>query len=117
LDRLGRIEFLDVTTEWDDIAARYPQLLQDACLVDMHAIDRNDGRVLTGFEAYRSLAWVLPLAWLTLPLLYVPGVAAIGRRVYRYVADHRSRDTCARPPRRTTGRGDAAIPPGQPPRK
>jgi hypothetical protein len=44
----------------------------------------------TGFDGYRSIAWVLPIAWLALPILYVPGVPAVGRRAYRFVAAHRS---------------------------
>jgi predicted DCC family thiol-disulfide oxidoreductase YuxK len=96
LDVLKRIEYLDVVNDWDTIGRRYPQLSREACLTDMHVID-DRGRVLIGFEGYRSLAWVIPLAWLTIPFLYVPGVPAIGRRVYRYVADHRSRNTCALP--------------------
>jgi len=32
-----------------------------------------------GFDAFRRLAWVLPAAWPTLPVLYVPGVRRLGR--------------------------------------
>lgn len=115
LDVLGRAEFLDVTREWDAIGAKYPQLPQEACLLDIHIADGR-GRLLTGFEGYRSLAWVLPFTWVVLPLLYVPGVPAIGQRVYRYIADHRSRSACALP-RNATGSEGAAIRPGRSPRK
>ena len=100
LDVRGRVEFLDVNSEWDAIAARYPLLTQDACLRDIHIVDRT-GRIRTGFAAYRSLAWVLPIAWAAVPFLYIPGVPSIGQRAYRYIADHRSRN-CAVPPRATT---------------
>ena len=97
LDILGRVEFLDATRQWDQIALRYPALSQDACLLDIHIVD-GGGQARTGFDAYRSLAWVLPIAWIAVPFLYIPGIPATGQRVYRYVADHRSRDGCEHPP-------------------
>lgn len=114
LDRLGRIEFLDVTSQWKAIAERYPHLSQDACLTDIHIAGR-DGGVRLGFEGYRSLAWVLPFLWPVLPLLYLPGVPAVGRRMYRYVADHRSSGGCAAQPADATGR--SPIQPAPPPRR
>lgn len=97
-DVLGRVEFLDVNSQWNTISARYPQLRQDACLVDIHIANRA-GRMRTGFAGYRSLASVLPVMWLAVPFLYLPGVPTIGQRMYRSIADHRSRDTCVLPPR------------------
>jgi predicted DCC family thiol-disulfide oxidoreductase YuxK len=50
-----------------------------------------DGRVLVGFDAFRramSRTAAAPAAW----VLYVPGLAWIGRRAYRFIADHRRRD-------------------------
>jgi predicted DCC family thiol-disulfide oxidoreductase YuxK len=115
LDVLGRVEFLDVNSQWTTIDSRYPELRQDACLVDIHIADRA-GRLRTGFAAYRSLAWVLPITWLAIPALYVPGVPAAGQRVYRFIADHRPRKTCALPPRDTTSRAPHA-PPALPPQR
>ena len=106
LDVLRRVELLDVARQWPEIVARYPQLSQDACLADIHVVERS-GRVLTGFAGYRSLAWALPAAWLVLPFLYLPFVPTLGQRVYRRVADHRTRDSCAPPEPDATDR--AAI--------
>lgn len=103
LDRRRQVEFLDVNGDWETIARRYPQLTREACLLDIHIVDR-DSRIRTGFAAYRSLAWVLPAAWFAIPFLYIPGVPIIGQRVYRYIADHRDRDTCALPPSGTPAR-------------
>jgi predicted DCC family thiol-disulfide oxidoreductase YuxK len=49
------------------------------------------GQQFAGFDAFRMLSWRLPALWLLAPLLYFPGVAWVGRRVYRWVASNRSR--------------------------
>jgi predicted DCC family thiol-disulfide oxidoreductase YuxK len=56
----------------------------------MHVVT-SDGRIDQGFDAYRSIAWVLPLAWPILPLLYIPPIRWLGWRIYRRVADNRRR--------------------------
>jgi predicted DCC family thiol-disulfide oxidoreductase YuxK len=56
-------------------------------LTDIHVFTPT--RTFKGFDAYRRLAWRVPLLWPILPLLYLPPVGLIGRRVYRRVADHR----------------------------
>lgn len=43
----------------------------------------------TGFDAFRVLARHLPALWVTVPFLYLPGVAPIGRRVYAHIASKR----------------------------
>lgn len=95
LDLLSRVAFVDVTQRWTSIAAQFPSLDRDRCLTDMHAVTR-DGATFAGFDAYRALARFLPLGWMALPFLYIPPVAGLGRRVYRWVADHRER-SCALP--------------------
>src|SRR4051794_3450832 len=98
LDLRRRVEFLDVHRDWPAIHDRYPHLSREACLTDMHAID-STGRMFAGFDAYRALARVLPLGWVALPFLYVPGVPSVGRRVYRAIADRRHSGSCAVSPR------------------
>ena len=48
-----------------------------------------------GFRAFRRMAWVLPLGWLVLPLLYLPPVPQVGERLYRWIARNRMRLGCA----------------------
>lgn len=93
LDFLGRVELLDAAADWPAIQKRFPSLTQQACLEEMHLILAG-GSAVTGFDAYRALAWVLPIGWLALPFLYLPGVRSIGRRVYARVAGSRSRGSC-----------------------
>jgi len=93
LDVLRRLRFADIDRDWAWLSREYPMLDHDACLADVHVI--TTGRaVLAGFDAYRSIGWVIPLGWLMLPFLYVPGVPQVGRRVYRYIAANRTTTTC-----------------------
>ncbi len=52
---------------------------------------RPDGTQFAGFDAFRQIAWQLPATVLIAPLLYIPGVPQVGRRVYTWVKDNRSR--------------------------
>ena len=89
----GRVRVLDAT-RWETVTAAHPDLSRDDCLADIHFVDAR-GRVFRGFEAYRKLAWRLPITVLIAPLLYLPGVPAVGERVYRHVADGRLTTSCS----------------------
>lgn len=93
LDVRQRLNYRDLTRDWEAIARAHPGLREEACLREMHVVDAA-GRITSGFDACRRLAWAVPAAWALLPLLYVPGVAPIGRRVYRRIAARRPR-VCA----------------------
>jgi len=54
-----------------------------------HAV-RPDGRQYAGFDAFRLVAWQLPLTAPLAPLLYVPGVPPLGRRAYHWIAENRA---------------------------
>jgi predicted DCC family thiol-disulfide oxidoreductase YuxK len=96
LDVLRRCELFDVVNDWDTIIARFGKLDRNAFLEDMHVITQ-DGRVYRGYDAYRSIAWAMPLAWPLLPILYLPPVRWIGWKIYRYVATHRHDSGCEVP--------------------
>lgn len=51
------------------------------------------GKTVHGFVAFRSLTWHLPLLWIAAPFLYLPGVAFIGDRIYKWKA--RTRKKCS----------------------
>jgi predicted DCC family thiol-disulfide oxidoreductase YuxK len=87
LDLFGRVEALDARS----VA---PELLPPGWarrdVLEERVLVTPAGRVRTGFDAYRWLAARLPaLAWST-PLWYLPGVAPLGRALYRRVARGRS---------------------------
>jgi predicted DCC family thiol-disulfide oxidoreductase YuxK len=97
LDLLGHVEYLDAVNNWPEILKRYSNLDRARCMEDMHAIS-STGKVRAGFEAYRGLAWVVPLGWVLLPVFYFPGASIIGPAIYRMVADSRQSGSCALPP-------------------
>lgn len=63
----------------------------DAFLEQMHVLPPGENHLLDGFEAVRWITWRLPAAfWLT-PFLYLPGVPALGQRLYLWIARNRFR--------------------------
>ena len=84
-DVFGRIAFVNALDAGDgarDLGVERAQLL-----VHMHAV--RGERAWQGFEAYRAMAARIPVLWPIWPLLWVWPVSALGRRVYRHVADTR----------------------------
>jgi predicted DCC family thiol-disulfide oxidoreductase YuxK len=93
VDVLGYVRIFDVRADWPQLEGF--GLDQSACLQIMHALKK--GRVFTGFYAYRLLAWHLPLCWPVLPLMYLPGVAFVGEKLYAYIAQRRYQSGCPLP--------------------
>ncbi len=58
-------------------------------LEEMHLLTPDRKTAHAGYAAFRWIAWRLPLTIPITPLLYVPGVAWLGNRLYRWVAKHR----------------------------
>jgi predicted DCC family thiol-disulfide oxidoreductase YuxK len=89
MDLGGRLEFRDIhdrpAMEADVPGVSYTQALREMIVVS------PAGRVTTGFDGFRALTRVLPAMWPLRPLMYLPGAAWIGRRVYRWVARRRFR--------------------------
>jgi predicted DCC family thiol-disulfide oxidoreductase YuxK len=84
-DPLDRVEVADARDE-----AHLERLGIDpvAALEQMHLVSPRGG-AHAGFDAYRRMTWLLPIAWATAPFLYVPGVRPIGRRAYGRIARSR----------------------------
>lgn len=89
IDNLHRLRLLDFRDRAVHKAVA-ADIAEDALDRALH-IRFPGGRTLTGFDAFRSLAWHLPVLWPAAPLLYIPGVASIGRRIYARIADRRKR--------------------------
>jgi predicted DCC family thiol-disulfide oxidoreductase YuxK len=96
LDVLHRVEFLDTVKQWPRIEEIFPLSDRERAHAEMH-LRTPRGQIKTGFYAYRALALALPLGWLALPFLYLPGVAWVGSHVYGAVAARRHRNVCALP--------------------
>ena len=52
-----------------------------------------DGKIFTGFCAFRALATHLPPLWPVAPLLYLPGMKFVGDRIYKRIAARRKQCT------------------------
>ena len=88
LDLLRRLVFVDIR---DSAAmARLPRVRMEDAERTMHTL-APDGSLALGFGALRRIAREGPLLWLALPLLYAPGVAPLGERVYGWIARNRFR--------------------------
>jgi predicted DCC family thiol-disulfide oxidoreductase YuxK len=90
LDWLGQLSYLDAR----DLAHLPPSdapLEPDRLLEEMHVLTADGRHLYHGFRALRWLAWRLPLLWALAPLMYIPGVPALGQRLYLWVARNRFR--------------------------
>jgi predicted DCC family thiol-disulfide oxidoreductase YuxK len=65
----------------------------DAALDELHVIDGD--RIFHGFDAVRRFARATPYLLPFAPLLYVPGVPPLGRRLYAAIAKRRYAISCA----------------------
>jgi len=86
LNSLQRIRFIDMHSA--AAKAEFPDLNLDRGASEMLLRDR-EGKWFGGFEAYRVMAKQMPVLWMLWPLLFVPPVPAIGRRVYARIAGRR----------------------------
>ena len=112
LDIFNRVRFVDVVGQRELVERQFPALRGASLMEEMHGV-RADGLVTAGFDTYRELARVLPLGWPAWPLMHLPPVAAIGRRVWRVIAAHRHRGVCALPSRPPRGLAGAMKAPGR----
>lgn len=92
-DWLGRLQPVSAF-ERERLANLGLEHLDDADLMtDMHsAVRQSDDawNIAKGYAAYQHIAWRVPLLWPMAPLMLLPPVAAIGRSIYRRVADSRA---------------------------
>lgn len=70
------------------IETHYAHLDKPALMGAIHVITSDD-RTLVGFFAVRYVARYLPLGWLVLPLLYLPGMNWLGPILYNWIAQRR----------------------------
>lgn len=88
LDWCGVLNYQDARDVESLPQVAFP-LVPKQLLEEMHLLTPKRDAVYRGFYAFRWLAWRLPPVMLLAPLLYLPGVPYLGRRIYRWVARHR----------------------------
>ncbi|MGH2413284.1 MAG: DCC1-like thiol-disulfide oxidoreductase family protein, partial [Microcystaceae cyanobacterium] len=88
-DIFERLQFIDFRQlNLADYNEKYNlSLTQSELEAEMYVISR--GRAYVGFYGYRVIARVLPIFWLLVPWLYLPGISSLGKRIYRKIAQNR----------------------------
>jgi predicted DCC family thiol-disulfide oxidoreductase YuxK len=75
-------------------------------IAEMHVLTPDRTTALSGFRAVRWIAGRVPLMWPLYPLLFIPGMAKLGQRVYLWIARNRFQlvpcrnGVCTIPPRK-----------------
>ena len=90
LDWLHKLHFQDCRDTANLPASAVPLELKKM-LEEMHVVTPDRKHAYAGFAAFRWIAWRIPVLWFFTPppLLYIPGVPWIGRKVYLWVAKNR----------------------------
>lgn len=96
LDWIKKLDYMNFQHE-EIRGAIAPDLHYSQLDKAMH-IKLPNGTFKNGFYAFRTMMWRLPLLFIFTPLMYIPGVPAIGNKAYAYVANRRkdcSHEACA----------------------
>ena len=88
LDWLGRLSYHNAR-DVEHLPESPARLDPERLLQEMHVVTPNGPRSYAGYRAFRWMAGRLPLFWPIWPILFVPGAAWIGQRLYLWVARHR----------------------------
>ena len=88
MDWRHRLHFQDCRDTANLPESRVP--LDPAKMLEaMHVVTPDRRRVYAGFAAFRWMAWRIPILMPLTPLMYIPGVPWLGRKLYRWVAKNR----------------------------
>ncbi|MCG8587185.1 MAG: DCC1-like thiol-disulfide oxidoreductase family protein [Pirellulales bacterium] len=97
LDWLRRVSWVNFRNL--EIRGQVPYLSDEQLDAEMFVIT-PEGRVYSGYDAWRRLSLLFPLTFPLAFLLYIPPIPQIGRAVYSWIAKHRYQwfhctdDTC-----------------------
>jgi predicted DCC family thiol-disulfide oxidoreductase YuxK len=85
LDWFNRLRPADARTVRDASIPISPERLME----EMHLITPGTVKIYHGFGAFRWMAWRLPLLWVLVPFLYLPGIPTLGQKIYLWIARNR----------------------------
>ena len=107
LERLARrrVFRLHDANDRELIRSKFP-MLADADTDNAMFVVTPRSQVFRGFFAYRRMMWESPWLYPLLPLVYAPGTALIGPRIYAWVACNRRRFGCSLDSARQCAGGD-----------
>lgn len=89
LRRVTAADFRDAGARARFAADLDPAALERAIHIRFPAMGATPARTLSGFDAIRALCRHLPPFWPLFPLLFVPGIPRLGRRIYAWIAANR----------------------------
>ncbi len=87
MDLFCRCEYLDYHSV-TNLSSLHPALTQEAAARQMYVLTPN-GKLFGGFFAFRQLAWIMPMLFPLLFILYLPFMDWTGSAAYRWIAGHR----------------------------
>ena len=87
MDWMGKLRYASARDP--EVLARHPGVDPARALERLHLVPPGGAPALEGFLAFRWLAGRLPPLWLLWPFLWLPGMIAVGSRVYDTVARNR----------------------------
>lgn len=88
LDWANRLEFRNFRDK-EHLPESFVPLDEARMNEEMHVLTPDRRGLYAGFAAFRWIAARLPLGWMFVPLMYVPGVPRLGQRIYLWVAKNR----------------------------
>lgn len=88
LHRLQFINFRDAA-----LKKKFAPSIDESTLDKAIHVRLSDKEFSKGFFAFRELSWHLPPLWILVPIFYIPGIPAVGEKVYAYIAKNRTRCT------------------------
>lgn len=88
LDWLDKLRFQNAR-ETDKLPESEVHLDPQRLVEEMHLLTPDRKRAHAGYNAFRWMAWRLPLTALFAPLAYLPGVPWLGNKIYLWVAKNR----------------------------
>lgn len=88
LDWFKRLRFQDCRDTANLPKSDVPLSLE-RMLEEMHLLTPDRKHAYAGYQAFRWMAWRMPLTMWLAPLLYVPGMPWLGNKAYLWVAKNR----------------------------
>ena len=71
----------------------------------------DSGKIYQGFAGFRILALALPIFWLFIPFLFLPGISFLGTRMYQYLNNYPIQKVVEVKPKssKKKGRGEKSV--------
>ncbi len=91
MDLFARCDYVDYHSyvkSAQQLEQLHPSLSKQLVASQLHFIT-PDGKIYGGFFAFRQMAWLMPMLYPLLPLMYLPTADWLGLGVYRFIAQNR----------------------------